>query len=424
MTLNRASSRLMKRQPGSSFKPIAVYAPAVDSGVITAATVVDDKPVYMNTQKPEERYPSNFESGKYEGLISIHDAIRKSQNVVAAKVWRDLLTPRPSLNYLKKVGINRDKEEYVSLALGGLEEGVNPMQMAAAYVPFDNKGVYLEPVTYVKVTDKDGKVLLESKTVQKKNIAYKESTAYIMTSMLRDVVERGTATSHVKVINSKKEVIPAAGKTGTSSDFIDKWFVGYTPYYVGAAWYGYDNQGGKRLSLKKEEQNQAMRIWNAVMNKVHKKAAKVDFTPPSGLVKKAVCIYSGKIPTDLCAKDPRGNAVRMEYFEKGTEPKDDDLCDVHVLEQVCSDSKDIYGRNLQFGPYCPGNTLIEKVFLLRKEPYVPQQPNEPKPGDLLFELPAGEFCTVHGEPAVAAPTESTGATGETTPVVDPLYEGD
>jgi penicillin-binding protein 1A len=415
-TLNRATS--MERQPGSSFKPIAVYAPAIDLGLITPATVVDDVPVYMDTSKPTIPYPTNVESGSYLGLTTIRTAIRLSQNVVAAQVFRDYLKPDRSIAYLKKVNIDRSKEGYVSMALGGLNKGVNPLIMSAAYVPFVNDGVYLEPIAYTKVTDDKGNIILDKKQTQKKNIAYKETTSFLMTSMLRDVVTGGTASKYGTVKNQAGKIIPTAGKTGTTNDYYDKWFVGYSPYYVGATWYGYNNP----KSLKKSEYNQALIIWNKVMNRIHAKLEVKDFKQPEGLVKKSVCIYSGKAPGPYCSEDPRKNAIKTEYFAKGTEPSSGDICNVHILAKVDISSKDLYGRPLLANPYCPPEFVKEKVFIQRPVPYLPKNPSDKSLAtrikDWMYELTQGEYCTIHSAATVVVPDPSLSSPldpGETEP---------
>ena len=432
-TLNRASQ--IERQPGSSIKPIAVYAPAIDMGVVTPATVIDDVPVYMRADDPsatqkqkESSYPNNYDN-KYDGLTSVRNALKASINVVAAKIWMDYLKPDNSLAYLKKVGIDRN-ERYLSLVLGGLTKGVNPLQMAAAYVPFVHKGMYYEPTSFTQVKDRDDKILLDKKPNY--HTAYSEQTASIMANMMQEVTKGqtspyphgGTAAGYV---TEKSIGMPVAGKTGTTSDNLDKWFVGYTPYYVAATWYGYDNKIG-RITLQSSESNQALKIWAAVMSTVHKNLERKEFIMAPNLVKKTICIYSGKLATDLCAHDPRGNATREEYFIKGTEPKDEDFCTVHVRAQVCTQSQDIYQRNLLAGPYCPPGSVIEKVFIQRLVPYVPKKPGEKPPKDIVYELPAGEYCTVHGAPAGNQTGFTTGEparTGETQPpeeVGDPIVE--
>jgi penicillin-binding protein 1A len=398
-TLNRATQ--IARQPGSSIKPIAVYAPALDLGLITPATVVDDVPVYMLTGKDKNTpYPKNYDHA-YDGLTTVRNGTKASINVVAAKVWKDILGPDHSIEYLKKVGIDREEEKHLAIALGGLYKGVSPLQMAAAYVPFVHKGMYYEPYTYTRVEDSDGNILLEKEPQY--HTAYNETTAFLMTDMLKEVCKPknstyprgGTAASR---ISEKSIGMPVAGKTGTTSDNRDKWFVGFTPYYVAATWYGYDNRI-KPIELVSEEYNQAQLIWQAVMKKAHENLPVKDFEVPSGLVKRRICIYSGKLAGDLCSKDPRGNATREEYFIKGTEPRYDEVCDVHVKASVCKDSQDIWGRNLLSGDYCPLESIIEKVFIQRNKPYKPRNPGDKYPKDWVYELPEGEYCPLHGAPA-------------------------
>ncbi|MDF2989405.1 MAG: hypothetical protein K0R50_4915 [Eubacterium sp.] len=429
LTLNRATG--MQRQPGSTFKPLAVYAPSIDLGIISPATVVDDVPVYMDSKKPNVPYPTNVESGTYEGLISVRKAITKSQNVVAAKLFRDYLGADKSLAYLKKIHIDRPKEGYVSMALGGLYEGVNPLLMASAYVPFVNKGVYLEPIAYTKVVDDKGNVLLDKKQKQEKNIAYKETTAFLMTSMMKDVVTKGTAggampgakgLSYGQVKNKAGKLIPTAGKTGTTEDNKDKWFVGYSPYYVGATWYGYDTP----KSLKKDERNRALYLWNKVMNRIHSNLEVKDFNPaPAEVVKRSVCMDSGKVPGPNCSHDPRGSRIVTEYFAKGTEPSSSEICDVHILAKVDINSKDLYGRPLLANPFCPPESVQERVFIKRPEPFLPKDPNNKSLAtqikDWMYELTQGEYCTIHSE-ATAPPTNSTPTQPTTGGNLDPGTE--
>ncbi len=381
---NRATS--LDKQPGSSIKPIAVYGPAINEGIITAATVIDDVPVYLDGVE-KGLYPQNSGGrNDYSGLTSIRMGITRSVNVIAAKVWLNYLGPDLSLEYLKRVNISRDNERNLSISMGGLQKGVSPLQMAAAYVPFVNKGMYYEPTTYTKVEDANGNTILEKKPAY--NIVYDEVAAFIMVDMMKDVVKYGTAT-RCKLQDGK---MPTAGKTGTTDKNTNKWFVGYTPYYVGATWYGYD----RNASLASVEYNRAQFIWKDVMEKVHKNLEPVDFEVPPGVVKRTICKYSGKVATELCYKDPRGSAVKEEYFIKGTEPDEEDTCDIHVLAKVCKDSTDIFGRNVLAGEYCPYGSIIEQVFIQRKKPYTPVNPGDPYPNDWKYELPAAEYCNQHG----------------------------
>lgn len=410
MILNRATQS--KRQPGSTMKPIAIYGPALDSKVITAGTVYDDAPVYLNPSTPNKAYPQNYDF-TYGGLTPIRDALRQSINVVASQVFNDLGADQ-SLKYLKREGFDLDKKTdgfLAPLALGALTNGTNPLQIAAAYVPFDNKGMYIQPTTYTKVLDKDGKVLLEKK--QKKNLVYdNEATAYIMTDMLQGVVTNGTAYPYGIIKNASGQTIPTAGKTGTTSDNIDKWFVGYSKYYVGATWYGYDNKGSKPTELQGEERDMALKIWNAVMTKVHKDLAPKEFERPSGIVEKNICIESGKVPGPLCDKDPRGQeAIRYgELFIKGTEPSDSDICDVHVAAKVDKNTADKWGRPLLASPSTPPASIIEKVFVKRKVPFVPKSPDDAYPKDWIYELPT-EYSTLNS--VTGSKTSSPAGTKDT-----------
>ena len=409
-TLNRATQ--IKRQVGSSMKPLAVYGPAIDQHLITPATVFDDVPMHLDAQHKNDIYPRDFPvagwPSPYRGLITVRDAIAYSVNVVAAKVY--MMNPDLPFPYLKKAGINRDNERYVSLALGGLKEGLSPLQMASAYVPFDNKGIYIEPSTYTKVLDKDGKTVLEKKP--KSTIVYNETTAYVMNSMLTSVVTYGTGYPNGIIRNKlgKGDIIQTAGKTGTTNDDKDRWFVGYSPYYVAAVWYGYDTPTDLHPlnDLKGwNGVNPALKIWHEVMERLHEKLTPVDNPEPSGLTHKTICIYSGKPPTDLCAKDPRNSQVGSirynEVFIKGTEPSSLDVCDVHVKAAVDKDSKDAFGRMLLAGPYCPPESIIEQVFIQRKVEFKPERPGDPYPHDWIYELPEGEYCNIHGAPGSPTP---------------------
>lgn len=382
--LNRASDPSMQRQPGSTIKPIAIYGPAIDRRLITAGTIVDDVPSYL--LGGSKIYPYNYTRTRFDGLTTIRDAIKSSVNVVAAKVLKNYLGGDTAVEYLKKAGINMESERAnLSLSLGGVGKGVNPLQMAAAYVPFVSQGMYYEPITYTKVVDMKGNVILEKKAGY--NLVYQEEAAYVMTDMLKGVTRSGTASGNVgPFINGN---IPTAGKTGTTSDNFDKWFVGFTPYYVGATWYGYD----RNTTIDGSEDSRAMKIWKAVMEKAHNGLEAAQFQKPSNIVTKTICIDSGKTPTELCSRDPRGSRVRQEIFIKGTQPSDTDTCKVHVLGKVCKDTKDLLGKSLLAGEYCPPESVEEKVFIVRPEPFAPKGV-APFPRDSIYELP-GESCNIH-----------------------------
>lgn len=397
---NRATQA--ERPPGSSIKPLVVYGPGIDSKTMTAATVVDDVKQYLLNDKPNEEWPRNVEKTNF-GLTTVREGLFRSRNVVATLLLKNNVGVDNALNYLAKLGLDRQNEKYLSIAMGGFNKGMTPLQMAAAFTAYANKGIYTSPIFFTEVKDNDGKVILSNKPVRTQ--VFSEQTVFIMDNMLEDVVKKGTASPYgiVKYKNAegKTVTIPSAGKTGTTDSNKDKWFAGFTPYYVGVSWYGYD----KAVTLEKGEYNVALTIWNAVMNKVHEGMAAAPFfeSTPSKIVKRTICLDSGKIATDLCKSDPRGSRVKEEYFIDGTEPGYSDTCKVHVTAKVCTASKDAAGRNLLATEYCPTNTVIDKVGIKRPVEYKPKLPTDRYPADHIYEIPEGEYCTVHGPGTLIPP---------------------
>lgn len=367
--LNRATQSL--RQPGSTIKPLAVYAPALDNGY-TVGTVIDDAPVAFGNYKPRN-YSNNF-----KGLVTVREAIQHSTNVIACKIVQDVGLQR-SMEYLQKFGItsmvtrNDNKvtndEGLSSLALGGLTKGVRPIEMAAAYSVFPNKGIYIKPISFTKILDKDGNVLFENKPVKEKVLS--EQVSYLMVDIMKGVVRGGTGG------NAALSKMPVAGKTGTTTKNVDAWFTGYSPYYTTSVWIGHDepkpmNFTGGSFPAK---------IWKAVMEEVHKDKPVKDFERPGGLVSAEICVVSGKKPSELCALDPRGSMVKSELFIKGTEPGPESICDVHVIRDI-----DVETGKLST-PFCPSPSVQSKVFIQRTEPFVPTPDQKQVPADLIYEAP-------------------------------------
>lgn len=376
--LNRATQSL--RQPGSTIKPLAVYAPALDNGY-TTATVIDDAPVAYGNFKPRN-YSRNF-----SGLVPVRYGIQQSLNIVAVKIVQDIGIER-SIDYLKRFGIStivtrndnkRTNDEGLGpLALGGLTRGVKPIEMAAAYSVFPNKGIYIKPISFTKILDKDGNVIYENKPLKEKVLS--EQVSYLMVDIMKGVVKGGTGTA------AALPKMPVAGKTGTTSDTLDAWFIGYSPYYTTAVWLGHDEP--KPLNFTGG--SYPARIWKAIMEPMHKNLRPKDFERPNGLVSVEVCTVSGKRPSELCALDPRGSTIRTELFIKGTEPPVESVCDVHVIKEVCTES------NKLATPYCPAPLVQSKVFIQRTEPFVPQ-PGDKLPADFIYEAPT-EYCDIHTNP--------------------------
>lgn len=398
---NRATQA--ERPPGSSIKPLLIYGPGIDSHKITAATTVDDVKQYLLNDKPDQEWPRNVERKNF-GLTGVREGLVNSRNVVATLLLKNNVTLPTALDYLAKLGLDRRDEQYLSIAMGGFNKGMTPMQMASAYTVFINKGYYNQPVFFTEVKDSDGNVLLSNKP--ERSQVFSEQTVFIMDNMLEEVVKRGTAAGHgtIKYKNAegKTVTIPSAGKTGTTDSNKDKWFAGFTPYYVGVTWYGYD----KAVELTNSEKTAALDIWNIVMNKIHEGMPSVPFfeTTPPGIIKRSICIDSGKIATDLCKNDPRGSRVREEYFIEGTEPSYSDTCTVHVSAKVCTESKDALGRNLLATEFCPPGSVVDKVFIKRPVEYKPKFPEDAYPLDYIYEVPEGEYCPIHGAGTLIPPT--------------------
>jgi len=372
------------RQPGSSIKPLAVYTPAIDMGM-TPATVIDDIPHYG---ADGSLWPKNWYKEKYWGLSTIREAIVWSQNVVAVKT-EEKVGLANSVDFLKKMGITTVRESGTyndinlsALALGGMTEGISPLEMAAAYGSLGNKGVYIKPRTFTKITDNSGNVLYENDPW--KEFVVDEKTAFLMTDMLHEAVTAGTgARAKFESSNTK---MPVAGKTGTTSDNYDAWFVGYTPYYSASVWIGNDLQ----VELDSGSRSSAI-LWQSFMSKIHEDYPDTSYEKPEGIITLAVDTKSGKLPTELSYLDTR-NTVRNEYFAKGTEPVEYD--DVHVQMTVCADS------GLVPTGYCPITSLENRVFVKRAVPYVPSEHLDKNeyaivPRDWIYEIPQ-KYCNVHG----------------------------
>lgn len=327
-TLNRATDS--KRQPGSTFKIVAVYAPALDSAGLTLATVMNDAPFNYANGRPV----NNWWGSQYRGLNSLRTGIAQSMNIIAVKTLTQI-TPQLGFDYLKNFGFTTlvEREEITvggktqvfsdiqqSLALGGITKGVTNEELTAAYASIANGGTYIKPKLYTKVLDHDGNVILDNTAPQSRQVI-KETTAWLLTDAMVDVVTSGTGAS----VNFGNMAI--AGKTGTTSDYNDVWFSGYTPYYTASVWTGYDNNA--KLQKGNGERNLAKKLWRAVMSKVHEDLPSQSFQVPSGIITATVCSQSGKLPIPgLC-----DGTLKTEYFAEGTVPTES--CDVHYQGMVC-----------------------------------------------------------------------------------------
>ncbi len=322
-TLNRATDTA--RQPGSTFKIVSTYAPALDSAGLTLATIMNDAPFNYADGRPV----ANWYGETYRGLSSLREGIAQSMNIVAVKTLTQI-TPQLGFDYLVNFGFTTLEERkeingkvysdiQQALALGGITNGVTNEELNAAYACIANGGTYIKPKLYTKVLDHDGNIILDNTIPQSRQVI-KESTAFLLTNAMVDVVTVGTGGS----VNFGGMAI--AGKTGTTSDYNDVWFAGYTPYYTATTWAGFDNN----VKLSGDEKNLAKKLWRSVMAQIHEELPNEPFNIPSGIVTATVCSRSGKLPIEgLC-----NGTLRTEYFAEGTTPTA--TCDVHYAGQICT----------------------------------------------------------------------------------------
>lgn len=374
-TLNRATNT--KRQPGSTFKVLSTYMPALDSAGMTLASVVDDAPYkYPGTDK----FVNNWDGESYKGLTTLREAITNSMNIVTVKTLATV-TPQIGFDYLTKLGFttlvdNKTSDNgkvysdiNLSMALGGITDGVTNLELTAAFAAVANDGVYTKPTFYTKILDHDGKVLLKNETTTRQ--VMKESTSYLLTSAMEDVVTKGTG----KLIKFLHSNMPVAGKTGTTSDDKDLWFAGYTPYYTASIWSGYDS------NKSQTDKTYHKKLWREIMERIHTELEleSIPFTIPDSIVTAKICTKSGKLAVDgLCDKYIGGSTVKTEYFAKGSVPTE--KCDSHVKVTIDKSTKQIAGK------YCPESLLEEVVYLIKEET------NKTK--DTPFILPT-DTCKVH-----------------------------
>ena len=342
--LNRVTSL---RQTGSSMKPLAVIVPGLEEGLITAASVYDDVPTDFGGGATVKNY-----YGYYKGLSTIRYVIEISQNVIPAKIITQL-TPKKSMEYLEKMGIttiDEVEDNSYSLALGGLYNGVSPLEMAGAYATIANNGVYIEPTFYTKVEDDSGVVLEPN---QESHRVMSEGNAYIAQSILTQPVvgTDGLVTARA----CKVAGMETAAKTGTTDDDKDRWLCGFTPYYTAAIWYGFDQP--ERLIVGS---NPGSQVFSRVMNKIHEGLENKNFDVPDNIVRVAVCKDSGLLPGEHCNATVNGNRVYTEVFVDGTQPKK--TCDVHVTAKVCPvDGQE--GVYELANDNCPN--AVERTFITR-----------------------------------------------------------
>ncbi|MBE6717955.1 MAG: transglycosylase [Ruminococcaceae bacterium] len=384
------------RSPGSSIKPLTVYAPALESGIITYGSVYDDVPVNYDTGKytvdedgkvtyvcPEtgikvikdRGWPANLPD-TYDGLVDMNYALQVSKNTISVRVLQDL-TCEASFDFAKNKlhmhslieKLQLSNGQWISdkglsaLALGEMNYGVTNLEITAAYSIFTNRGVYNEPRLFVQVLDSEDNVVLDDN--KESSIVLSEQNSYLMTLMLKNVVDKGTASAA-----TLKQKVNVAGKTGTTNSNHDKWFIGYTPYLLGGVWFGYSEPD----ELTKASGNPAVAIWNEVMTIAHQKyfdeaAANgteiKKFEEPSGIVTYKVCKDSGMLMTEACRADPRGSRETVAYYASTNVPTK--FCDCHVLVEYDKSTSAIACSG------CPSESVVRIGLLKINDRNFPRQ---------------------------------------------------
>ena len=343
LTLNRATDT--SRQPGSTFKLVSTYAPALNEKGMSLATTFEDEPYsYPNGA------PVNNASMTFGGTTTIRRAIQNSVNVVAVKCLEQV-TPQLGLKYLDDFGFTTlahgteaDTDMYgnvytdatLATALGGITNGVINVELCAAYAAIANGGTYIKPIYYTKILDHNGNVLIENNSVGRTVI--RESTAWLLTSAMQDVVTKGTGTA------CQLPNMPVAGKTGTTEDYNDLWFVGYTPFYTCAVWSGYDNN--EKLPEYARTFHQG--LWRKVMTRIHQDLPPRDFPMAASVQMATICEESGLLPSEGCP-------TITEYFEAATIPTE--YCYGHDNDWEEEEEEAIRESLEQFVTYNPDGTI-------------------------------------------------------------------
>jgi len=351
--LNRAVSPLMV---GSSIKPLSVYGPALENGR-SPASIYHNIPVPIEGWDKVQKFPQNYGGGGYSGPISMREALKKSLNVVAAQVLTYDVGLEKSKSYLTEMGI---EENHIQVNGSGLALGtsaITPVEMASAFGTIANGGIYIEPISVLKVLDRDGKVIIDRTQSQIKRRVFQESTAWLLTDMLQDAVENGTGQ------NARIPGMNVAGKTGTATDYRGVFFAGYTPYYSAVVWIGHD--WAKPLYSGAQGGKDAAPLWQAFMEKIHRQKELpnkpiIDADPTGlGLIKISVCSKSGNLPSEHCPEED----IITDWFLVDQVPQE--KCRNHQVIELCKESGKFITQ------YCPRELVEQKnVFIVEADsPY-------------------------------------------------------
>ncbi len=296
------------RQPGSAFKPF-IYTACIDNGFRTT-DIIDDNPIVLDIPGTKQWRPNNFDK-KFLGPITIREGLKKSRNLVAIRLLLKI-NPQQAIFYAKKMGITTPLAEVPSLAIGVSE--VRLIELVSAYSTYPNKGIHIPYRMIHKIIDRYGRVLEDNSAILKDEVL-SEQTAYIMVDMMRSVVDEGTG----RRVRWMKFYRPAGGKTGTSDNYCDNWFIGYTPQITAGTWIGFDDKTS--IGRGQDGSKNGVPVWTEFMIAAHDSLPALDFEEPDGIVHADVCLESGELATDRCID------VRNELFMEGSEPTE--TCRIH-----------------------------------------------------------------------------------------------
>jgi len=362
-SVSQINHATITRQPGSAMKPLAAYAPAIELKKLQPATIIDDVPIILD----KNHIPENWDN-KYHGLITAREALKWSYNIPAIKVYNNLVTIPKALDYLRQMGITTiaEQDRYAQTGvIGGLTNGATVEEMTNAYATFANQGRFVDAFLIRKIENANGEIIYEHQSPPQ--IVFSETTSFLITDMLRTVVNEGTGASVRNYINYNIDI---AGKTGTTDSYKDVWFMGYTPEITLGVWVGYDLP----YQLPKSSTGRAKEIWGKIMKEIYTiqpdlSPAKAKFNQPAGLVKVEVCAKTGEPPTELC-KEANGKLI-SDWFSQDLVPKGGD--EKFIKGNIVI----VNGKRYQAKPETPVEFVTSGIFI-KREPYViPDDPKKP-----------------------------------------------
>ena len=380
---------------------LSSFAPALDACGATLGTVYYDGPYTVGTKSFRNWWG---DSRGYTGYHNIREGIIYSMNIIAVRCLMETVTPQLGVDYAERMGISTLTKDDLNAAtaLGGLTKGVTNLDITSAFASIANGGVYTKPRFFTKILDHDGNVLIDNQPETKQVL--KDSTAFLLTDAMSESVKsnRLYARSGVSINSTSTAAalgnMSVAGKSGTTTNNVDIWFIGYTPYYTAGVWGGCDDNqslsGNGGTSFHKA-------IWRKIMTRVHEGLSDPGFEVPDSIESVQICRKSGKLAVSgVCSADPRGDAVYTEYFAKGTAPTE--VCDKHVAVTVCADS------GMRPTAFCPNKTTRVCMVL-------PEGENGTT-DDSYFSIPG--TCTLHTGAAtiITEPSSEQGGEGVVTPI--------